>query len=232
MKPSLSRYALAVFASAAFLFPSLSAVASPVPAGNVQSVPPQDAPCCGALTPNAQKILAVLDHADVEHLWLNHHHVNWETGKPDRPDTYSGPGNHTHCSAFAAAVGARLGVYMLRPPQHSQIFLASAQTRWFDSSEGRQSGWMRVSDAWHAQQLANKGMLVVVAYESPDQHRPGHIAVVRPSRISLARLRADGPDITQAGSRNMTIGHAAAAFSGHRGAWPDGVKFFAHALPQ
>ncbi len=107
MKPSLSRYALAVFASAAFLFPALSAVASPVPAGNVQSVPPQDAPCCGALTPNAQKILAVLDHADVEHLWLNHHHVNWETGKPDRPDTYSGPGNHTHCSAFAAAVGAR-----------------------------------------------------------------------------------------------------------------------------
>ena len=235
MKKSLIRYARIIFTGAVFIVPALTEncfAVDNIPSGRLLPVLQAEESCCGPVTPAAQKVLAVLDQADVEHLWLNHRHVNWVTGKPDRPDNYSGPGDHTHCSAFAAAIGARLGVYMLRPPQHSQILLASAQTRWFDSSEGRKSGWVRVSDVLRAQQLANRGMLVVISYENPDRHRPGHIVIVRPSLISPEALRTDGPYITQAGTRNMTAGKASVAFSGHPGAWPDGVKLFAHAIPE
>ncbi|HCN02352.1 hypothetical protein [Pantoea ananatis] len=231
MKKSLIRVFLSLVTRMAMVLVALTGIT--VAAENIpSSARSAEQPCCGPVTPAAQAILTVLDRSDVEHLWLNHHHVNWETGQPDKPDDYSGPGNHTHCSAFAAAMGARLGVYMLRPPQHSQILLASAQTRWFDSQEGRQAGWIRAADALHAQQLANQGMLVVISYESPDKHRPGHIVIVRPSSITLAKLRAEGPYITQAGTHNLLVGNAATAFAGHPGAWPNGVKFFAHALRQ
>jgi len=48
---------------------------------------------------------------NVESLWLAHEHVNWETGEPDKNADYAGPGRSMHCSAFAAAVGKKLGVY-------------------------------------------------------------------------------------------------------------------------
>src|SRR5438445_12263218 len=78
-------------------------------------------------------VLVRLRRMNVESLWLAHEHVNWETGEPDKGEDYTGPGRSTHCSAFAAAVGKRLGVYMLRPPEHGQILLANAQAAWFRS---------------------------------------------------------------------------------------------------
>ncbi|HJT88263.1 MAG TPA: hypothetical protein VJ732_10415 [Bryobacteraceae bacterium] len=97
--------------------------------------------CCGPITVQGQRLLSVLDGMNVEALWLAHEHVNWETGEPDKSADYSGPGRSTHCSAFAAAVGKRLGVYMLRPPDHGQILLANAQADWFPSAAGKQGGW-------------------------------------------------------------------------------------------
>jgi hypothetical protein len=84
-----------------------------------------------------QAALGVLDGMKVESLWLAREHVNWETGEPDKGQDYAGPGRSTHCSAFAAAVGERLGVYMLRPPEHGQILLAN--TGGMVSIAGRQA---------------------------------------------------------------------------------------------
>jgi hypothetical protein len=187
-----------------------------------------DQPCCGPITPAGNRLLAVLDGMNVESLWLAHEHVNWQTGEPDKDADYEGSGTSTHCSAFAAAVGKKLGVYMLRPPEHGQVLLASAQARWFHSPEGSAAGWHGVRDAKEAQTLANKGSFVVVVYESPDVRKPGHIAIVRPSIKSGAELAEEGPEVIQAGQHNHNSTSVKDGFRSHPGAWPDGVRYYMH----
>lgn len=68
----------------------------------------------------------------------------------------------THCSAFAASLSERPGVYLLRPPEHSQILLASAQAEWLDSDAGRTEGWRALPDARTAKRVANTGELVLI----------------------------------------------------------------------
>ena len=153
-----------------------------------------EAPCCGPITPAGKRLLAVQDGMNVESLWLAQEHVNWETGEPDKDADYEGPGKSTHCSAFAAAVGKKLGVYMLRPPEHGQVLLASAQARWFHSQEGSAAGWRGARDAKEAQRLANKGAFVVVGVQralTPTSQDT--IAIVRPSIKSSGELAEDGP---------------------------------------
>lgn len=189
-------------------------------------------PCCGQLSPSALHILQILNDTHVEELWQSGRHINWETGEPDRPLGYLGPETKTHCSAFAAAVGERLGVYMLRPPQHAQELLANAQTSWFDSEQGREAGWYRVDTPERAQAFANHGKLVVVSYASSDPHRPGHIGIVRPdARRTLKEIQNDGVFMTQAGETNYLRVSERTAFKHHTGAWPDGVRYFAHDIP-
>jgi len=190
-----------------------------------------DEPCCGPITPAGQRLATLLDSLDVEHKWLAHLHIDWETGEPDRTADYSGPGKATHCSAFAAAVGERLGVYMLRPPQHSQILLASAQTAWFATKAGADAGWRPITTMQEAQSLANQGQLVVISYESPIAKKPGHIVIVRPSLKSAQALAAEGPQVIQAATRNKASYPAAKSFAAHPGAWPGGVRVFAHSVP-
>jgi len=186
--------------------------------------------CCGPVSEQGRHLLSVLDAMNVESLWLAREHVNWESGEPDRGPDYTGPGRSTHCSAFAAAVGKRLGVYMLRPPEHGQVLLANAQAQWFRSPDGRRSGWRALLDAHEAQSLANRGNLVVIVYESPDPHRPGHIAIVRPAHRSARLLEENGPEIIQAGQRNHTKTSTKVGFLAHPGAWPGGVLFYAHSI--
>jgi hypothetical protein len=189
-----------------------------------------EAPCCGPISAAGQRLEVVLDGMHVESLWLAHEHVNWETGRPDKDADYEGPGKSTHCSAFAAAVGKKLGIYMLRPPEHGQILLASAQAKWFAGQEGRRDGWRGVRGAKEAQTLANQGALVVVVYESPDPKKPGHIAVVRPSEKSSLRLTESGPQVAQAGQQNYTSTSVKIGFHVHAGAWPDGVRYYMHPM--
>ena len=191
---------------------------------------PAEPSCCGPITEQGRRLLSVLDGMNVESLWLAHEHINWETGEPDKGEDYAGPGRSTHCSAFAAAVGKRLGVYMLRPPEHGQILLANAQAEWFRSAAGRQGGWRSVRDAQQAQSLANRGDLVVVVFESADSHRPGHIAIIRPAHRPLRLLEENGPEITQAGQRNYTKTSTKVGFLAHPGAWPAGVLYYAHTI--
>jgi hypothetical protein len=184
-------------------------------------------PCCGAITPNGQRLLQRLDASGVDHLWLPHRHVNWETGEIDI--TRDGRPSATHCSAFAAAFAKQLGIYILRPPEHSPMLLANAQMRWL-SFDGASSGWRRLPDSAAAQQSANLGNLVVAVFENPDPHRPGHIAVIRPGTPGAARLAAEGPDVTQAGATNALAMPLRRAFSHHHGAWPNQIRYFEHAI--
>ncbi len=182
--------------------------------------------CCGAITPAGSRLAAFLDGMDVDNLWQEHVRINWETGTPKA----GAPATHgTHCSAFAAAAAKRLDIYLLRPPDHGQDFLASAQERWLQGSHAREDGWKPVSSAREAQGLANQGELVVLVFRNPDPHKPGHIAVVHPYVKSDAALASEGPTTTQAGAHNFTLGTAVFSFVMHPGAWPDEVKMFAHA---
>lgn len=189
-------------------------------------------PCCGPITPAGDRLATVLDNMHVESLWLAHEHVNWETGEPDRGASDEGPGNHTHCSAFAASAAKQLGVYLLHPPEHGQILLANAQAEWLAGEPGRQAGWHSVPDMVAAQRLANRGQLVVVLYQNPDRHVPGHIAIVRPSEKSSERLHENGPEVIQAGQHNHNKINVRIGFENHVGAWPDGVRYYMHHLPE
>jgi len=194
----------------------------PVATQQTPAAPVVDTGCCGPVTPAGEKLRAFLDGMDVDHLWQSHVKVNWETGEP------RGGTGSTHCSAFAAAVGERLNIYMLRPPAHPQEFLASAQGRWFESDQAWHEGWFKVNGAARAQALANQGNLVVLVYINPDPHTPGHIAIVRPAEKSMKALEKEGPQTTQAGAHNFSNGTAVFSFSKHPGAWPDHVQIYAH----
>lgn len=188
-------------------------------------------PCCGPITPAGDRLAATLDSMNVESLWLSHEHVNWETGGPDRGGVDEGEGHHTHCSAFAASAAEKLGVYLLRPPEHGQVLLANAQADWLPSDAGRQAGWRSLANMREAQRLANQGQLVLVVYQNPDRHVPGHIAIVRPSKKSEETLEENGPEVIQAGEHNHNKINVRVGFENHPGAWPDGVRYYVHALP-
>jgi hypothetical protein len=181
------------------------------------------------ISPEGLRLEAALDSLDVESRWPAGVHVHWESGLPDgRPE--HGSGRHTHCSAFVASAAKSLGVYILRPPEHSQELLANAQYDWL-GGEGARQGWRPVDGAEEAQELANRGWLVVAAYRNHKDDKPGHVAVVRPSGKGRARVREEGPQVAQAGATNYRSTSLAQGFSGHPSAWKKHeVRFFAHPL--
>jgi hypothetical protein len=216
----------AVLASLAFCCVFLGSTLRPQ---TIQATPEkQHTPCCGPVTPAGERLASTLDSMNVEFLWLAHEHVNWETGEPDKGAEDEGPGNHTHCSAFAAAAAKRLGVYLLRPPEHGQILLANAQADWLADEAGSKAGWRRVSNMLEAQRLANQGSLVLALYQNPNRHVPGHIAIVRPSQKSQGTFEENGPEIIQAGEHNHNKTNVRTGFENHPGAWPDGVLYYTH----
>jgi len=188
--------------------------------------------CCGTISQKGRALARFLDETGVDHLWQAHWHVNWQTGKVDR-DRPGGREAETHCSAFVAAIAQRLGIYILRPPEHPQELLANAQTVWL-RTEGPSLGWRKVADMRQAQEMANRGRLVVAAIAAPSPHKPGHIAIVRPSMKDLSQLESEGPQITQAGATNYLSTSVAAGFKHHPGAWSyngtGAIRYYAHAI--
>ncbi len=183
------------------------------------------------VSPAGERLAQFYDGLHVETLWPAGVHVDWETGVPDgRPEHL--PGRHTHCSAFVAAAAERLGVYILRPPEHGQVLLANAQYDWLGGQAGIAAGWVAIADAQEAQRSADKGWLVVASYRSHRPDTPGHIALVRPGRKPADMLAIEGPDVIQAGNINYTRASLALGFAGHPHAWGDHeVRFFAHDVP-
>jgi hypothetical protein len=183
----------------------------------------------GEITPQGQRLADVLDSMQVEQLWLPSLSVNWRTGEPDgRIDT--GKGAHTHCSAFAAAAAEKLGVYLLHPPEHSADLLANAQQDWLRAG-GTNFGWQAVNSPQAAQQLANEGQLVLITCKNSNPDESGHIAIVRPSAKSEAEIRAEGPQIIQAGGHNYASTSTKQGFKYHPGAFEKGeLLYFVHPL--
>ncbi len=178
----------------------------------------------------ARQMIAVVDSLDVENHWPAGVHVNWETGDPDGK-AVSTEGKHTHCSAFVAAAAKHLGIYVLRPPEHGQVLLANAQYDWLQG-DGATQGWRPLRDAVEAQAYANRGYLVLAAYQNRKSDKPGHIAIVRPADRSEQAIRDEGPAITQAGETNYREATLKTGFAGHPHAFADNeVLYFAHDVP-
>jgi len=183
------------------------------------------------VSPYDKALENMLDSMRVEELWQAGHHINWKTGLPDgRP--YLNKGAHTHCSAFVAAVAYRLGIYILRPPEHPQALLANAQVDWL-RAEGSSQGWRELESGQEAQKLANEGFLVIAAYKTRNPEKSGHIVVVRPNAKSKEMLLEEGPQVIQAATHNFSSTTLIRAFRYHPGAFERGkIRFFAHAIPR
>jgi rhodanese-related sulfurtransferase len=186
------------------------------------------------ISPAGQTVTQVLDGMDVTHHWVaGHDVVDWRTGDPIRPA--ASPKKHTHCSQFVAAAAERLGVYLLRPPDHSPVLLANAQREWLDSQAGRDGGWqpVRGESVWlEARRLANEGNLVVAAYRNGDPAKAGHIAILRPSSWSDQQVLENGPELIQAGRTNYTSTNLRQAFANHPAAYENNqIGFFYHPVP-
>ena len=182
-----------------------------------------------AVSPKGRWLADQLDSMGVETKWIAGQRIDWRTGLPnDKPLTR--PGRHTHCSAFVAAAAAKLGVYILRPPEHSQLLLANAQNQWL-AEEGEAGGWRRLPDGEAAQAAANQGELVVASYLSHRPDTPGHIAVVKPAARSADEIATSGPLVIQAGTFNSAAISLRAGFAGHPAAWEkQEARFYAHAV--
>lgn len=197
----------------------------PVSAAQVRAA---QSACCGQITSGGQALATRLDNSGVQSRWLAGHHINWLTGQADDGAEDNGHGAASHCSAFVAAFARQVGVYVLHPPEHSQILLASAQLSWLAGPQGVQSGWQPVADMGQAQALANQGLLVIVGVPGRTAHKPGHIAIVHPAMLSPDELAAHGPMITQAGEDNAVLTTTREGFKYHHGAWPDRLLWFSH----
>lgn len=176
-----------------------------------------------------QHLSQLLDQMDVENHWLPHQPIHWVDGSSDA----TGREIASHCSAFVAAVAYQANIYMLRPPDHSEVLLANAQAEWLEK-HGSAYGWEKVKNPLEAQELANQGMLVVVAFKNANAHKPGHIAVVRPSDKSIELIKDEGPQIVQAGLHNYNSTSVKVGFKYHPNAWTNAneyqVQFYAHTI--
>jgi hypothetical protein len=193
------------------------------------SVAQADASRAAGSFDNGHRLAVFLDSLQVEDRWPAGVHVDWETGLPDgRTEQFEG--KHTHCSAFVASAAKQLGVYILRPPEHKQALLANAQYDWL-ATEGPASGWTSVADGLTAQRAANRGFLVVASYKNRDDHRPGHIAIVRPTDRSRDDILANGPEIIMAGEHNYQATTVRRGFANHPTAFMDEqIRYYQHDL--
>ena len=105
--------------------------------------------------------------------------------------------------------------------------------RWL-REHGAEHGWRTLASDVAAQEAANRGELVLEAFENPDPHRPGHIAIVRPSEKTRKELDREGPQETQAGTHNALSTTTEAGFHGHPGAWEPGgagrLHYYGHTV--
>lgn len=167
----------------------------------------------------------------VENGWIAGSHIDWQTGVANKPDASAG--NHTHCSAFVAAACQRMGIYILRPPQHGQLLLANAQYEWLQTGEARKNGWMPISGPDRlslyetVQGLANKGNIIVAVIKNPDDAKPGHSALIMPKKVEQDKIRESGPVVIMAGKHNFNFISLKNGFKSHIDTWPEEqVRFY------
>jgi hypothetical protein len=166
---------------------------------------------------------------EVDKLWLPGAIVDWKTGLPTGQAIKDAKSKHTHCSQFVAAATERLGVYVLRPPEHGVVLLANAQFDWLASDAGKKAGWVALKDGGAAQAAANEGRLVLASLKNPDPAKSGHIAIVRPGTKDSELLAKEGPDVMQAGGTNALRTPLRKGFGNHSKEY-DQIAFYAHVV--
>jgi len=179
------------------------------------------------VTDNGNSLRNFYLNLNVEALWIAGNHINWQTGEADKPDATTGI--HTHCSAFVAAACKKLGIYVLRPPEHKQELLSNAQFEWLASPQGINAGWRKVegnSVYAQAQSYANRGMVVIAICKNPDDTKPGHVALVMPGDMANEKLENEGPKLIMAGTHNFNKISLKAGFKSHLAGWPENVVQF------
>ncbi|MFM0347864.1 hypothetical protein [Paraburkholderia sp. RL17-347-BIC-D] len=208
----------------------------------------------------AERLVEFLDGLQVDRYWLKGHHIVWQTGQQNAAIDV-GRVRYTHCSAFAAAACMRLDIYILRPPFHNEVLLASAQDHWlrgyrrYQGKTASEAGWVRIGRSGDAgvtnsaQMAANKGKLVVASYAQrptvddktgQPMALPGHIAFLRPI------IQRDGPvsepdrsasivelepHVCAAGHVNCSDLLISESFHEHTDAWPSRIDSYAHDTP-
>ena len=193
------------------------------------------------ITQKGAALARFIDSMNVTRHWLSGTGgINWSTGDPD-PDRPVYSTRVTHCSNFVAAASLRLGVYLLRPPEHDQDNLVNAQNDWLNGNTGKEAGWTQLPDAISAQYNANQGNFVVSSTKGTDPGSDnyeamfGHIAIVRPSAKSSDVILETGPQVAEAGWTNSPDVSVKAGYVSIPGAWVgDGkgaVQFFMHTIP-
>jgi glutamine amidotransferase-like uncharacterized protein len=170
-----------------------------------------------------------LEAMEVDKLWLPGAIVDWKTGLPTGQTIKDAKSKHTHCSQFVAAATERLGVYVLRPPEHGVVLLANAHFDWLASDAGKKAGWVALKDGGAAQAAANGGRLVLASLKNPDSTKSGHIAIVRPGNKDADLLAKEGPDVMQAGGTNALRTPLRKGFGNHSKEY-DQIAFYAHAV--
>lgn len=178
------------------------------------------------ISAEGRRLAETLDSMRVEEHWIAGAIVDWRTGDPTAK-VITDHGKHTHCSQFAAALCEKLGIYILRPPEHSAVLLANAQYIWLPG-EGRAQGWTPVADGVAAQDLANRGQVVVAVCQNADPKKSGHIAIIRPGAKTPEQIATEGPDVTQAGGKNFSCASLKRGFANHPDAFPNGIRYYAH----
>lgn len=199
----------------------------------------------GAISAVGRRLAVYLDGLHVETRWLKARTLSsWVTGLTDDCGEHL-PADHTHCSAFVAAAAHGINVYILRPPEHSQVGLANAQVDWLNGrgnhsrTSASDAGWRPLGhcDAElldKAVAFANAGRLVVAGYKQPpltdltgkEIHAPGHVVIVRPQAGAISRDQ--GPQVIMAGAENWQSISMLEAFKHHPAAWPNNIQLFVH----
>jgi len=184
----------------------------------------------GPVSPEGERLVRFLDSMHVEEHWIAGAIVEWRTGEPTGKPVKD-DGKHTHCSQFAASACDQLGIYLLRPPEHGAALLANAQFDWLPSDDGKAKGWSPVKDGIAAQDIANRGSLVVAVYKNHDPKKSGHIAIIRPSTKDEAGIKSEGPQVTQAGGTNRNSAPLKVGFANHPKAFENNeIAYFSHAI--
>jgi hypothetical protein len=178
------------------------------------------------VTRRGHALSQVLDAMNVERLWLPGRDVDWKTGAPGEATATAGR-PRTHSADFVVAACRRLGIDIPRPTVPFEANAANTLCDWL-RAEGLTRGWRTVKGAIEAQEGANAGAVIIATFKSADPDRDGHVAIVRPSTKSEQAVREEGPQVTQAGPENFRSASLKTGLRQFAGAWPAGVRFFAH----
>ena len=175
-----------------------------------------------------EKLKQFYQGLNVETHWVAGQHINWETGESDdRDDTHN---LKNHCAAFVAGTCQKLKIVILRPPEHGQDLLSNAQFDWLSTAAAAAQAWKRIAGDnlyGQAQDLANKGFVVVAVIKNTDEKKPGQIAFVNPAVITDKDLTDSGPQLIMAGVKNYSNISLKTGFKGFYSKWPESqIEFY------